>query len=242
MSLLDFGVMFMLGLVSSLHCVQMCGPIVLSYSISLESLTTSCRTAAVPPLLTNHLAYNIGRILTYCLLGAVAGTAGHAMGLLGHLAGVSHALALIAGAAMILIGIAMLGVIPAQLLGNKLLRVPSSFLQRVGKLIATPGARKRFVLGLALGLLPCGLTYAALLKAMATGSHYAGAATMLAFGLGTAGALFTLGIFSSTVRMRFNRWGSRVAAAGVTLMGVLLVWRGTMPGMMMMEHHMHAHH
>lgn len=242
MNPLDFGVMFMLGLVSSLHCMQMCGPIVLSYSVSLESLTTSSRGAAVPALLSNHLAYNIGRILTYSVLGALAGAAGQTMGLLGRLAGISHAVAIIAGAAMIIIGIAMLGVIPAQWLGNRLLRIPSFFLQRAGRLITAPGPSKRFLLGLALGLLPCGLIYAALLKAMATDSPLAGAATMFAFGLGTSGALIALGIFSSTVRMRLNRWGSQLAAVGVTLMGALLVWRGTMPGMLMMEHHMHAHH
>jgi len=77
---------------------------------------------------------------------------------------------------------------------------------------------------------------------MATGSAFAGAATMLAFGLGTAGALLALGMFSSALRIRLNRWGSQLAAVGVTLMGVLLVWRGTMPGMLMMGGHMHGHH
>ena len=65
---------------------------------------------------------------------------------------------------------------------------------------------------------------------------------MLAFGLGTAGALLALGIFSSAVRMRLNRWGGQLAAVGVTLLGVLLVWRGIMPEMLIMGGHMHGHH
>jgi len=235
--------MFALGLVSSLHCVQMCGPIVLSYSVALESLQkNAARGSAVPLLLQNHLSYNAGRILTYSVLGAVAGVAGGTLGLVGRLAGLTHVLAIVAGGLMIVVGISMLGVIPASLLGNHLFRISATFLRRVGRLLSAAGAGNRFLLGLALGLLPCGLIYAALLKAMATGSALTGAVTMLAFGLGTAGALLALGMFSSAIRMRLNRWGSQLAAAGVTLMGVVLVWRGTMPGMLMMGGHMHGHH
>jgi uncharacterized protein len=242
---LEFGVMFTLGLVSSLHCMQMCGPIVLSYSVALgqslkpESVKAS---SSIPPLLRNHLAYNGGRILTYSALGAVAGVAGGTLGFLGRLAGLSHVLALVSGGLMIVVGIAMLGIIPSSLLGNSLFRIPSLFLRRVAKLLSAPGSSNRFLLGLALGLLPCGLIYAALLKAMATGSALAGAVNMLAFGLGTAGSLVALGMFSSVIRVRLNRWGSQLAAAGVTLMGVFVVWRGTMPGMLMMGGHMHGHH
>jgi sulfite exporter TauE/SafE len=240
--------MFALGLASSLHCVQMCGPIVLSYSVALDSLKKGDRRGSTLSLLQNHLAYNAGRILTYSALGAIAGLAGGTLGLLGGLAGFSHILAFVSGGLMIFVGISLLGVIPSSILKSRLFRIPSLFLRRIGGLLSAPGARNRFLLGLALGFLPCGLIYAALLKAMGTGSIFAGATTMLAFGLGTAsalgtaGALSALGMFSSAMRLRLNRWGSQLAAAGVTLMGVALLWRGTMPGMLMMEGHMHAHH
>ncbi len=114
MTPLDLGVMFSLGLVSSLHCVQMCGPIVLSYSVALESLTRPAGRQFIPSLLTNHLAYNAGRIITYTALGALAGLAGHSMGLLGRLAGFSHAAAIITGSLMIVAGIFLLGIIPSR--------------------------------------------------------------------------------------------------------------------------------
>ena len=243
MTPLEFGVMFTLGLVSSLHCVQMCGPIVLSYSVALESLTNpaSC-SPRVPALLSNHLAYNAGRILTYSVLGTVAGAAGATLGLMGRLAGFSHALAIVSGGLMIVVGISLSGLIPASVLGNRFFRIPTALLRRVGKLLSAPGSGNRLLLGLALGFLPCGLIYAALLKAMATGSALAGAATMLAFGLGTAGSLFAVGMFSSAIRVRLNRWGSQFAAVGVMLMGLFLVWRGTMPSMLMVGGHVHGHH
>ena len=242
MTALEFGVMFTLGLVSSLHCVQMCGPIVLSYSVALESLQKGTGRNSPLPLLSNHLAYNAGRILTYSALGAIAGALGGMLGLLGRLAGFTHARAIVSGAVMIAAGISMLKIIPAGLWSNSLFRIPASFLRRVATMISAPGSGSRFFLGLALGFLPCGLIYAALLKAMATGSIFAGAGTMLAFGLGTAGALFALGMFSSAIRIRLNRWGSQLAAAGVTVMGIMLVWRGTMPGMLTMGGHMHGPH
>ena len=77
----DFYLVLVLGLVSSLHCVQMCGPIVLTYSVSANS------EAGRRPLLGLHLAYNAGRTLTYMLLGAISGFAGGTLGFVGHLAG-----------------------------------------------------------------------------------------------------------------------------------------------------------
>lgn len=240
---IEFGVMFVLGLMSSLHCVQMCGPIVLSYSVALESLQAGKTTPnRAFPLLNNHLAYHAGRILTYSALGAVAGLAGATLGLVGRLAGITHIVALVAGVLMVLVGISLFGLVPASLLQSRLFRVPSSFLRRAARLLSAPGSHNRLLLGLALGFLPCGLVYAGLLKAVATGSALAGAATMAAFGLGTSGALLALGMFSSAIRTRLNRWGSQLAAVGVTLMGVLLIWRGTMVGMLMMGGTMHAHH
>lgn len=239
MSPVDAGVAFALGLASSLHCVQMCGPIVVSYSVALESLTAKISKPVATSALSNHLAYNTGRILTYSALGAIVGFAGHAMGLLGQVAGVSHALTIVAGAAMILVGAFLLGVVPVRV--QHFLRVPPGFLKRAGRLISAPGSRKRFFLGISLGFLPCGLIYAALLKAMATGSALDGALTMLSFGAGTAVALLAVGLFSSAIRMRLNQWGSQLAASSVMVMGILLIWRGATAGMMM-HVHLHAHH
>jgi sulfite exporter TauE/SafE len=237
---LDLGVMFSLGLLSSLHCVQMCGPIVLSYSVALESLTGNSRRSLISPLLTNHLAYNAGRILTYCALGAVAGFAGKVVAVLGRISGFVQPLAILAGILMVLAGIFLSGILPARL--QSLLRIPSSWVRRVGTLLSIPGSRNRFVLGLALGFLPCGLIYAAMMKAMATGSPVAGAASMLAFGVGTAVALLAIGISSSSLRMQVNRWGPQLAAIAFVVMGAWLIWRGSMPAMLVMEHHMHAGH
>lgn len=237
----DLILMFTLGLVSSLHCAQMCGPIVLSYSVGLEQLGEARKFT---PLVWNHLAYNAGRILTYSLLGGVAGLLGSTMGLLGKMTGLGGMLALTTGSVMLIIGLAMFGVLPgSKLLTDRALQFTRVFLRPCRTLLTSPGMANRFFLGAVLGLLPCGVLYAALVKATATGSALRGASNMLAFGLGTAGALLAIGLFSSAVRGKLNRWNAQLVAASITAMGFLLLWRGTMAGHLLTRMHgLHGHY
>jgi uncharacterized protein len=210
---LELTLVFFVDLLSSLHCVQMCGPIVLAFSLPLTR----------PEALRAHTAYNAGRILTYTFLGALAGAAGGAIGMLGRLAGLASGARVFAGAAMIVAGILTIGLLPSNGLVTIQNRgVTKRFSQFIGRRLLAP--KGKFTLGLTLGFLPCGLIYAALLKAVDSGTALAGAATMLAFGSGTAVALLSLGAASSFVR--FPRWSNRLAAASMMLAGALLVWRG----------------
>jgi sulfite exporter TauE/SafE len=212
---LELGLIFILGLVSSLHCVQMCGPIVLAFSLPLSR----------PEALRAQLHYNAGRILTYAALGALAGALGGGIGLLGRLAGLASGARVFAGSAMIVAGILTIGLVPANnLITIQNQGVTKRFSQFLGRRLLAP--KGKFTLGLTLGFLPCGLVYAALLKAVDSGSALAGALTMLAFGAGTAVALLTFGAASSFVR--FPRWSNRLAAVSMLLAGALLVWRGLM--------------
>ncbi len=223
MNVWEFYVIFALGLVSSLHCVSMCGPIVLSYSLPLGSRKFSEQILA-------HFSYNAGRILTYSVLGAVAGLFGGTVGFIGQLAGYENIAAIAAGVLMIFAGILMLDLVPSKRLQkfNPLLYT-SRFLKPVGSRISSTSIGNKFSLGLLLGFMPCGLIYAALLKSMATGTVFAGALTMTAFGLGTAASLLAIGIFSAAFSLKLSRWGSRLAAVSVLLLGLFLVTRGVMP-------------
>ncbi len=239
---LDVVLMFTLGLVSSLHCVQMCGPIVLSYSVGLGRGGSATTKPILPPLIWNHIAYNSGRILTYSLLGALAGLVGSSMGMLSKLTGFGGMLALIAGILMIIIGLSMFGILPGStLLTARAVQFTRGVLKPCSRLIESPGAINRFFLGLGLGLLPCGMLYAALIKATATGSAWRGAVNMLAFGLGTALSLLAIGVFSSAIRSKLNRWNAQLVASSVTAIGLLLLWRGMMASHILARVH-HAHH
>jgi sulfite exporter TauE/SafE len=204
---MTFALMFVLGVVGSLHCLQMCGPIVLAYSLPLD------RRRAIRA----HFQYNAGRILTYTALGAAAGSAGH---LIAVLSGFAAAARVVAGMGMI--AAAILWLVPIRTTG--LINIQAA----AGRRLMAPGGK--FGLGLVLGFLPCGLIYAALLKSLDTGTAIGGAAAMLGFGLGTAMALLPIGFVSSIRPLRPGPWTTRFAAVCIMATGLLLIWRGlTLP-------------
>jgi sulfite exporter TauE/SafE len=238
MSLAEFWLMFVLGLVSSIHCVQMCGPIVLSYSLPLAAEPRPSGSGR-RELALAHLWYNLGRVTTYSALGALAGAAGGAIGLAAHLAGIAHGGRIAAGVALIAAGVYLSGILRP----SGLIRIDSpgiaARLARVGKrFMLSVRPTGKFRLGLVLGFLPCGLVYAALLKAVDAGSALGGALTMLAFGLGTSLALGATGLASAAFGWRFGRWSNALAGASIMFAGALLIWMGVGPGAHM---HHHAH-
>lgn len=227
----DFYLILLLGFVSSLHCVQMCGPVVLTYSVAANNAAASGR-----PLLGLHLAYNAGRTLTYMVLGAFAGLAGGAMGWVGRLAGFENTAAIVAGAAMVITGIVMLGFSVRKWRG---FAMPARLLRPAGKLISSSSALSKFALGLIMGCLPCGLVYAALMRAMGSGTALGGALTLFGFGIGTSGALILVGLGSSAATRKVARWGTAISAVTVLAMGAILIARGALAGPIT---HGHAHH
>jgi uncharacterized protein len=213
----DWGVAFGLGLASSLHCSQMCGPLVMA-------------AGAAGGGARGHAAYNAGRIATYSMLGMAAGEAGGGVAVMAALPGLERWVALASGLLLILAGVWMLGLIPQR----RLVQIEQSSMTRrllglTAPLLLTPGVFNRFRLGLLLGLLPCGLVWAALVKAAATGSALDGGATMAGFGAGTAGALLSIGLFATGIQRRFTRHGTRVAAVAMIAAGMFVAWRGTLP-------------
>ncbi len=230
MSWSDFYLILAFGFVSSIHCVQMCGPVVLTYSVAAN--TEQGRRS----LLGLHLAYNMGRTATYMLLGIVAGLAGGAMGWVGHLAGIENSVAVVAGIAMVVTGVAMLG-FGLNLKSWRGFAMPGRMLRPAGKLIASPSVSAKLGLGFIMGFLPCGLVYAALMKAIGEGTALGGALTMLGFGLGTSVALVAVGLGSSAATQKIARWGTTVSACTVLAMGAILIARGALAG----PYHCHMH-
>lgn len=222
-------VMFALGLAGSLHCVQMCGPLVLSFGLTMSNMTRTQQAIA-------HGAYHLGRVLTYAVLGAFAGWLGCGMSLVGSIAGIQNTAAIISGIFMIVAGLLLRG----ALKGNGLIQIgPASRLTAIaGKLLRVTSVRGKLITGLLMGLLPCGMIYAALLRSVASATPLSGALDMAAFGAGTAGPLFGLGVFSVTINGWFGLKGRNWAAAGVMLMGAVLIWRGLVTPAQHL-HHMH---
>lgn len=200
-----------LGGVSSLHCVQMCGPIVVAFSLNGRAGWLS------------HVAYHLGRVSTYTLLGAAAGALGSG---LGWLSGVERWVTLAAGVLLILAGGLFTWIRP----GSRALiqiRMPGPLSRLSGKLLNAPGWSRKLLMGLAMGFLPCGMIYAALVQAAASADSASGAAVMSAFGVATSGPLLAIGGLSPVfARFRLSRYATQLTAVTLVLMGSLLVWRG----------------
>ncbi|MBI4762986.1 MAG: sulfite exporter TauE/SafE family protein [Deltaproteobacteria bacterium] len=220
---------FLIGLLGSLHCLGMCGPLVMAYSLNIkkpETQTERLKSAFWDQGFFHHLEFHLGRIIAYGILGAlVAG--------LFTIVGVSlywdirGALLLSGGALITLLGLVLLRVFPLpSFLTRYSLPPPSLWNRFLPSLLQTPGSISKTALGAACGLLPCPLTTSMLVKAAITENVAEGAMTMLAFGLGTVPALLTLGISASLLTLRIRIIGERVAALSVIAMGLFLIFKG----------------
>lgn len=227
----DLAWAFLTGLVGSLHCLGMCGPLVAAYSLQLNPKTN----AVTSPVLLNpwssgarhHLMFHLGRMATYGLLGALAA------GLISIGAGntllmKARSVAVLAGGtAMIILGLILLKVVPMYLGRDNTALPKRTFLNRfIGARLASSTPASGLVLGMAAGFLPCMLSWAMVIKAATTGNLLAGFSTMFFFGLGTAPALFFTGFFASLFSFRMRLTGERIAALSLLIMGVILVWKG----------------
>jgi hypothetical protein len=209
------GALFLAGLAGGAsHCATMCGPFVLAQIAAGGSLGGG-RLARLSGALL--LPYHLGRGLGYAGLGAAAG-------------GLSAAVAHVPGLALVpagLLGLASLAMLAQALpaLGRWLPRGGFGALPapRLGRLLEAPGGGRSFLLGLMLSALPCGLLYAALAGAAASGSALAGAVAMLAFVLGTVPALVALALLGRLFRRRAEPLLRRAAPALYGLNAIVLM-------------------
>jgi len=206
--------MVVLGLLGTGHCVGMCGPLVLALPGRQGRLRA-------------HLLYHLGRITTYTIVGAILGAIGAGLTGLGHAEGaqlgsvaqLQVVLSLVAAALLLLFGLVRLGVIgePAWMAVASPARLPG--FAGVQRRAAKGRAGVSMVLlGLMLGLLPCGLSFAAFAAALPAGGPVQGGARLLAFGLGTLPGLLLLG----TLAAGFARKHARLfdLLAGLLLVGM----------------------
>ena len=196
------------------HCVGMCSPFVLFVSRRYGRPAGGRRTAFAA-----QLWYTAGRIVTYAVLGAVAGALGGVVELAGALLGLQRAAAVVAGGVLVVWAlIALSDLVPRWGTGGSLFaRVAGTLKGRV------PG--HPFATGLFLGLLPCGLLYSAVIAAVARGGPVEGAAALALFGLGTAPALLGVSLADEFL-VRHRRFVNRLSQLFLLAMGAWFVWTG----------------
>jgi len=189
-----FLTVFLVGLLGGVHCAGMCGGIVSALSLQGPRDPAS-------PVWPVHLAYNLGRISSYATAGALMGALG-SLGLLFDKAlPVQMTLYVAANLMMAALGLYLTGITGAlaftERLGQRLWRRVQPLTRRF---LPVRGPAQAFPLGMLWGWLPCGMVYSALAMALLTGSAVRGAATMLAFGLGTLPNLMLAGLLLARFR------------------------------------------
>jgi hypothetical protein len=211
---------FLVGLLGGTHCIGMCGGIVgaLSAGLSLDVQTSRRR------LIAAQLAYNTGRISSYTVAGALLGLFGQQLGDWHLLAGFPAG-RIVAGVIMILFGIYLAGWWHSLLFLEQAGAHLWKYIEPLGRrYIPVRSVGQACLLGLVWGWLPCGMVYAVLALALASGSALDGGITMLAFGLGTLPVMLTMGLaFNTLGRMVRNPRVRLVAGLLVMLMGIAML-------------------
>ncbi|AVQ95671.1 sulfite exporter TauE/SafE family protein [Ethanoligenens harbinense] len=216
------GIVLVFGLLTSIHCVGMCGGLMLSQCVSTETSKNKPRARAViaPPLF-----YNVGRIISYTAIGAAVGGIGQALSLSGFLKGL---IPIVGGVFMILLALNTLGIFPVLRhihfgLPNRAVKKLVGNNAQNGEHVRTRGP---LVLGLLTGLMPCMPLQMAQAFALSTRSAGMGALVMLVFAVGTVPGLFALGSLSSFANRRFRAVMVKLSAVVIVFLGVFMVGRG----------------
>jgi uncharacterized protein len=210
---LEFASALMLGLVGSLHCAGMCGPIAIALPLSNQSWFAR---------ISGGLLYNFGRTITYGIMGAVFGLAGLGLAM----GGLQQWVSIIIGIIMILaVLVPRLGAA-----GKKLAGFTDSFTGGIKKpfirLFRQRTYGSLFIIGILNGFLPCGLVYIALAGAIVTSHAYEGALYMVLFGIGTIPMLLAISLAGNILSRNIRQKLTRVIPIFIVLLGILFILRG----------------
>ena len=213
----SFGLLFIIGLLTSFHCVGMCGGIILSQTLEKNQPSEAEGKKAKHHKLKPTFLYNLGRVVAYTFMGGIIGGLGQVITFTGFWKGI---IPIFGGLFMVIMGINLLGLFPALRRLN--IRMPAFAAKRIiGKKNNSP-----LYVGLLTGLMPCGPLQIMQLYALGTRSILFGGLSMLVFSLGTVPLLFTFGALNSFISKKFTHHILKVSATFVIILGFVMMSRG----------------
>ena len=232
-----FGALFIIGVLTGVHCIGMCGGIMLSqqnvpvyngrqslgYSDSRPLAYSGSRPLAYSDsrplgyngrraLGYNTFLYNGGRLLSYTIVGAICGAIGR---MFSYDAELKSVLFTICGLLVVLIGLRMWGVPILRKLSPEPVK-PCRFNFN----------GRAFVVGLLTGLMPCGALSSMWILSASSGSWQSGATAMLAFGLGTCVFMLAFGLFGIFIPKKYNKYLMKCSTVLIVAMGLILMTKG----------------
>lgn len=220
---------FAIGLLGGAHCIGMCGGLMAALSFSVPAQQPLRRLQII-------VLYNLGRIASYTLIGALAGWLGY------HLTGAQGVSVLRVVAALLLLAMGLYiggwwqGLVYLERLGGVFWKPLQPLAKRLMPVRSGSGA---LLLGALWGWLPCGLVYTALAYGLAQASAPAAAGVMLAFGLGTLPVMLAAGVLAARLQAVMRQRGFRSAMAVCILaFGGWTLWAALLHG----SHDSHGSH
>lgn len=213
------------GFVGSLHCVGMCGPIVIGLrgALPVQPLTIEGHGAGHRRFngWSRLWPYHLGRVLTYAALGLLGAALVHRIALFDTQHVAFRAVGMFAALVALAVGVNLI----AGPLFSRRGATCGGWTNWLASILDLRATSARFIAGGLLGFLPCGLVYGALAIASASADPVTGAMAMTAFGLGTMPALVVTETVGSQLPVRFRQWGVRVGGAWMIVLGIVVFAR-----------------
>lgn len=203
----------LLGIISSLHCVAMCGPIAMMLRVDHNNPEKKA---------IQIIAYHFGRITSYSLLGLLFGLLGRGL----YLAGIQQWLSIAAGVIMILIAVLPERIFSRYNLSGPVFRVVAKTKKLMGLHLGNPSISSLYMVGILNGLLPCAMVYAALFGALATQQVLYGTVYMALFGIGTVPLMSIVIYIQHWATINFRNKIQKIIPYAMAIIGILFILRG----------------
>lgn len=201
------------GLISSLHCIGMCGPIAMMLPVSHDNPNKK---------VLQIMVYHFGRIFSYAILGFVFGLLGRGL----YLAGFQQNVSIIVGILMILVALTPEKTFAKYNFSKPIYRLISKVKTLLGNQFKRKSTDAIFTIGILNGFLPCGMVYAALFGAVAMQNEIYSSFYMILYGLGTVPLMSAVVYVSNFLSLSFRSKLQRVIPIVICAIGVMFILRG----------------
>ncbi|MQP23477.1 sulfite exporter TauE/SafE family protein [Flavobacterium sp. LMO8] len=204
---------FIFGLISSFHCIGMCGPIAMMLPVDRNNEVKK---------ITQIITYHIGKLVAYGILGLVFGLLGRSF----YLAGMQQQLSIIVGILMILVAVIPEKVFAKYNFSKPVYRIITKVKSSLGQQFKNKSYKSLFTIGLLNGFLPCGIVYVALFGAIAMQNVNLGIGYMLLFGLGTIPMMVAVVYASGLISFSYRGTIQKAIPLVAVIIGMLFIIRG----------------
>ena len=204
---------FIFGLISSFHCVGMCGPIAMMLPVDRNNEAKK---------VTQIITYHIGKLTAYGILGLIFGLLGRSF----YLAGLQQQLSIIVGVLIIVVALVPEKIFAKYNFSKPVYKIISKVKSSLGQQFKNKSYKSLFTIGLLNGFLPCGMVYVAIFGAIAMQSVSLGVLYMLLFGIGTIPMLTAVIYISNVLSFSFRGTLQKIIPVVAVVIGMLFIIRG----------------